>query len=291
MVRKTAALAIASAIISVFPSVVNAQNPCPSLSPPPEGLSQGQIYYFGSNKWNVVSGQEDPHTFPPRQYSFVYVVSVQDRRSGVIVVKSGRYLDAATAQPTNTVLMIRTDSKFTNTRSCPRKSIKGLDSGRDRSFNPRGELVSTTSYDGYHDYGYIGPLSDMDKIDRFHVGYETANNQCSATDDDSSDETFSSGFFRSNRSQFSFDDWFVDHGMGWQLADATASVVGHANAAYGRFAERQVEIKRYEADGQRPACVAFTVTITGSNPFLSVNDLENWQNGIRGRETRWNHAH
>jgi hypothetical protein len=285
MVRRAISIAVASAGLFIFqsPTVALSPYPCSSslLASFKDQLKDGQLYYFTGSKWTQIQ-PTDYQTLPPGQYTFTYVVlaPLPTGRAGVLVIKSGRYLSPDRPAPTGkSVLMIRTDSKFTKTKECPRATAH---------FEPNGERVAAKSYDGYHDYGYQGEANDMEKIGRFHVDYENASQQCVATDASTSDKTFP-GFWRSNRSQFSFDDGIVDGGMGWQIVNAGQSLIGSANAAYGRFAQRQVEIRRYDADGQQPACLAISVSLSGPNHFLSVNDLESWSGGFRGPESRWNH--
>jgi hypothetical protein len=287
-VRKAISVAIASAAVSILPLPTMAQNPYPCskalLSTFNNKLDDGHLYYFRGSKWTEIQSA-NYQLLPPGQYDFVYVIneSLPLGRAGVLVIKSGRYQNPTrSAEEAKSVRLIRDESRFTKTRmTCPRAVAK---------FNSGGEPVSARAYDGYHDYGYqADPASaDMDTIRRFHVAYENASRQCVETDRATPDFTIP-GFFRSNRSQFSFDDTIVERGMGWQIADAGRSLIGRSYAAYGKFAERQVKIRRYEAEGQQPACVHLNVSLAGPNHFLSVNDLENWSSGIRGPENRWNH--
>jgi hypothetical protein len=284
MVRKALFVAIASASLFIFqsPTFALSSFPCSNsfLANFKDQLKDGQLYYFTGAKWTQVL-PADYHSLPPGQYNFTYVILefLPGGRAGVLVIKSGRYQTDRPVENGQSVLMIRTDSKFTKTKQCPRPTAR---------FDLSGERVSATSYDGYHDYGYQGNPADMEKIDRFHVDYENASQQCLETDRSRSDKTFP-GFWRSNRSQFSFNDGIVDGGMGWQIADAGRNLIGRSYAAYEKFTQRQVEIRRYETDGQQPACLAVRVSLSGPNHFLSINDLENWSGGFRGPESRWNH--
>jgi hypothetical protein len=280
--RRAITTAMAFAAFFGLPAPTVAQNPysCP-VTNPKEPLEDGQLYYtsVGTANWTKVS-TNDFHLLPRGSYSFAYVIrDALGQRDGVLVIKSGRYQDATRPSGDGkNVLMIRTESRFTKTRRCRTPS----------PFDRNGESVSASSYDGYHDFGYQRSESDMEKIKRFHVEYENANRQCVATDDSTSDKT-SSGFWRSNRSQFSFDDYRVDNGLGWQLADAGRSAFVRTYAADEKWFDRQVEIRRYETGGPQPVCVTFNISVSGPNHFLSVNDLERWEHGIRGAEARWNH--
>jgi hypothetical protein len=272
-----------SATLAQNPKATLAQNPnsCSMFGKAQADLKDHQLYYSPrSNVWAPISSA-DLQSLPTRDYAFTYVIQdfTGSGRAGVIVIKEGRYLVSGSSRTqAKSVRMIRTDTIFTRTKKCPRPVA---------DFAQNGESVSAESYDGYHDYGYQGSSDDMDRISRFHVAYETANGRCVDTDNATSDKTFP-GFWRSNRSQFSFDDYVVDNGLGWQLSDAARSLVGRSYAANGKFAERQVQIRRYETAGQAPSCIQFTMS-AGPNHFLSINDLENWTIGIRGLEARWGH--
>jgi hypothetical protein len=249
-----------------------------------QSLRDGQLYYSPQpNVWAPTSiAPTDFKSLPPKHYAFTYVVRdfSASGRAGVVVIKSGGFQssDGPPARA-DSVLMIRRGKTFSTPKNCPASAPK--------YFAHKGELVSAASYDGYHDYGYQGAAADMDSITRFHVIYETSGGACLATDRPISDKTFP-GFWRSNRSQFSFNDGIVDDGMGWQIADAARNLVGQSHAAYRKFTERQVESRRYQTAGQQAACITFSLR-GGPDRFLSINDLENWTNGIRGPELRWNH--
>ena len=284
MPRQTVSATIACAISLGFASPTIAQNPfsCAMLASAKLPLYDGALYYtsVGSSNW-AESSTENFHLLPSGQYSFAYVIQdgLSAGRAGVLVIKTGRYQTPTSPAAGKHVLMVRTESGFTKTRECPKKV---------GPFEQKGERVSASSYDGYHDFGYTPPAPDLDRINRFHVEYENAIRQCVATDRATSDKTFP-GFWRSNRSQFSFADGVVDNGMGSQLADAARSFFGRTFGAYERFAGRRVEIRRYETEGPQPACLTFNISVSGPDHFLSVNDLERWSTGIRGLETRRNH--
>lgn len=147
-----------------------------------------------------------------------------------------------------------------------------------------GGSVRARSYDDYHDYSYSVEKSDQKTIEAFHVSYPKRGQGCSRSNDDTTDSYFT-GRWQSNRSQFSFDEDVVATGQHSQFLAQARFFIGPAYAGTG-LSERRVEIKRYVADKNGLACVPFSVALKQGS-FVRINDLERRDGLFRAPEQSW----
>lgn len=201
-------------------------------------------------------------------------------RSGVLVLKSGQYIQPATPANPDTVRLVRNGV--------------GADYGcraRPASHFGRRQTVSAMSYDLYHDkanedapdFRTAGGRSDLAKIKRFHVAYgDDRYPNCISTD--SVAVPFSG--IPNNRSQFSYQATTVKNG----IVRDTVSWNWFSTRAIAQEllpTRRRTEILPYRTVSGT-ACVTFLLQYSALTQFLYVNDLEGRLSSGREPELRFN---
>ena len=187
-------------------------------------------------------------------------------RRGILVVKTG--LRAPAAGNSERVTLAR-------------EAYRPID--RCETF-PRfnGGSVKGRSYDGYHDYSYSVEESDRNMMASFHVSYAGRVQGCRNSNDDTVDSYFT-GHWKSNRSQFSFDEKVVASGQHSQFFAQFGITPAYASTS---ISERRVEMKRYTSDRSGLACVTFNATVRPGT-FIRINDLERRIGLFRAEEQSW----
>ena len=205
----------------------------------------------------------------PRNLTFAYVAREPELatfRRGILVVKTGSRVPPTTSS--GRVTLAR--EAYSPAEKC--------------EYYPKfsGGSVSGRSYDDYHDYSYKVEETDQGLLTSFHVTYAGRAQGCKASNDDTSDSYFT-GRWQSNRSQFSFDENVVATGQHSQfIAQFGVGPAYASNAISGR----KVEMKRYAADRNGFACVTFTVMVA-PGVFIRINDLERRNGLFRVAEQKW----
>lgn len=145
-----------------------------------------------------------------------------------------------------------------------------------------GGSVKGRSYDEYHDYSYSAKGADGPLLSSFHVSYAARVQGCKNSNDDSTDSYFT-GNWQSNRSQFSFDEKVVAKGQNSQFFAQFG--VGPAYAS-SSMSERRVTMKPYASDKNGLACVTFNATVRPGT-LIRINDLERRIGLFRAAEQSW----
>ena len=145
-----------------------------------------------------------------------------------------------------------------------------------------GGYVKGRSYDDYHDYSYSAKGADGQLLSSFHVSYAARVKGCKNSNDDATDSYFT-GRWQSNRSQFSFDESVVAKGQNSQFVAQFG--VGPAYAS-SSMSERRVTMKPYASDKNGLACVTFNATVRPGT-LIRVNDLERRIGLFRAAEQSW----
>jgi hypothetical protein len=204
----------------------------------------------------------------PRDLNFAYVARDPDLsiyRRGILVIKTG--IRAAVAKGGDRVTLAR--EAYQRVERC-------------ESYPPfPGGSVRGRSYDDYHDYSYSADQPDQGLLTSFHVTYAGRAQGCKDSNDDNSDSYFT-GRWQSNRSQFSFDESVVVKGQHSQFLAQFGATPAYASTV----SARKVEMKRYTADRNGFACVTFTASV-GPGSFIRINDLERRIGLLRADEQRW----
>lgn len=205
----------------------------------------------------------------PRELTFAYVArepALAASRRGILVIKTG------IRQPST-----RNDDRV----KLAREAFRPVDKCE---YYPRfgGGEVKGKSFDDYHDYSYRVDEGDQGLLASFHVTYAARARGCKNSNDDNSDSYFT-GRWQSNRSQFSFDENVVMNGQHSQFLAQFGPAPAYAgNAVSGR----KVLMKRYAADKNGFACVTFNATVA-PGAFIRINDLERRIGLFRATEQRW----
>jgi hypothetical protein len=205
----------------------------------------------------------------PRDLNFAYVArdpALTIYRRGILVIKTGF---RASAKGGDRVTLAREAYQRDRVETC--ESYPSFPGGS----------VRGKSYDNYHDYSYSVDGADRTLLTSFHVTYAGRTRGCKASNDDNSDSYFT-GRWQSNRSQFSFDESVVANGQHSQFLAQFGATPAYASTA----SARKVEIKRYTADSNGFACVTFTASM-GPGSFIRINDLERRIGLLRADEQRW----
>lgn len=220
-----------------------------------------------SGKWESLDETALYGVVDNQPVSFAYVIQerLDEIRSGVIVVKSGRARIASDSAP-RAVELVRVrpdnnddDSAFAN--------------GACRAIRDFGTAtVSASSYDQYHDLGSKVSAPDQRTLDRFHYKYVGRHDRCRKTNDNTPDSRVPL-VNRSNLGQFSFDGAIVGTATNSQLVALASPNTAYAGGSE-KLAEQRVEIKAYRVRKGHPTCVLFALTIPTSTGFVRVNDLE-----------------
>jgi hypothetical protein len=261
------ALAV-TAGLTVMSAGVTIAADCGFLNRDPLSLRDTELFYKlpRSNEWKSLD--ESSVALGNQTLSFAYVVQekLDQRRSGVVVVKSGR--NRVAGEPISSapkiVRLVRTQpdnnddgSKFDN-GSCGPIPEFGTDT------------ISAASYDKYHDLGSKVPEQSV--LDRFHYRYLGRRDRCRRTDNGYPDSKIPP-VDRSNRGQFSFNRQIVGVATDSQIAALVSPESAYAGSSEG-LAEQRVEMKAYRARAGLPTCVLFSLTVPASTGFVRINDLE-----------------
>jgi hypothetical protein len=218
---------------------------------------------------------------------FAYVAKEQSEynlnneleRSGVLVLKSGQYLQPTPPTNADTVRLVRNGSGADYSCRAHPASHFGMR-----------QTVSAISYDLYHDkanedapdFRTEGGKKDLAKIRRFHVAYgDDRYPNCISTD--SVAVPFSG--MPNNRSQFSYRPTTVQYGI---VRDTVSWFSTPAIAQPLSLTQRRTEILPYRTVSGT-ACVTFLLQYSAPTQFLYVDDLEGrLSRGVREPEQRFN---
>ncbi|MDH2354240.1 hypothetical protein QCM80_26755 [Bradyrhizobium sp. SSUT112] len=204
----------------------------------------------------------------PREVTFAYVAREPELttfRRGILVIKTA--VRASGVARSDRVTLARDAYKpVEKCESYPQFS---------------GGSVKGRSYDDYHDYSYSAKGLDGPLLSSFHVSYAARVQGCKGSDDDTTDSYFT-GHWQSNRSQFSFDDRVVAKGQNSQFFAQFGVTPAYASS----MSERKVEMKRYTSDRSGLACVTFNATVRPGT-LLRINDLERRVGLFRAAEQSW----
>jgi hypothetical protein len=239
-----------------------------------ENAVQELFYWDGPNKtWAAVP--DGGLSLPATEAQLIYVTReffLNEPKSGAIVVKTGRTIDAGEKDPVPARKRIKLDrARQAEFESCRRNNDPPSFDGS----------VSALEYDRYHDYGYdAGDNEDGRSLTQFHTKYISRSGRCDTTTDSSTFDAPLRWDWRSNRSQFSFDPSVVSGGFHSQII---AGLNWRGAAAIGSvgLADQQVKIIKYRTNAQKTACIALRVKPTGKKFFIQVNDLEGAPKGVR----------
>jgi hypothetical protein len=204
-----------------------------------------------------------------RNVSFAYVArepELTTTRRGILIIKTG--VRAPVAANSDRVTLAR--EAYRAVEQC--ESYPAFSEGS----------VKGRSYDIYHDYSYSVDKGDQDLIDTFHVSYPKRVRGCKRSNDDTTDSYFT-GRWQSNRSQFSFDETVVANGQRSQFFAQFGAAPAYASPS---VFDRKVEMKRYASDKNGLACVAFSVLVRPGT-FIRINDLERRIGLFRATEQIW----
>lgn len=233
---------------------------CDALSGVTAKPYDGQLFYRaeGASGWTKMP--DTGVSLGNIKTEFIYVVdeTIEDYRSGVVILKTGRTRQPGEEQPdphAKSVRLVRHSQQFDNT---PCGIVSDFGKGR----------VSPTSYDDYHDVGKS--TVDDATLDRFHFKYVARRKGCRATNSALGDTL--SPYARTNRGQFSFDPDVVDRGTYFQLFVWTH--VTTASASSEKIANQRVEIRQYHVVRGTPECIDFKYRVPAVSAFLRINDLE-----------------
>jgi hypothetical protein len=272
-----AACALLSSICSA--GLAFGQNSCTADLPidPTPNIDGTLIFRMKGEPWKPLQATDQLPATGVVQFVYVVRESWGSDRSGVVVIKSGSYSPTtADARHPNSVFLARPGRRGDPSNgTCGRISI----------FLPR--YVAATSYDRYHDLGVSIPQSDNDALTAYHIHYMGRGGVCRDTNNTDYDSPLRLDR-RSNRSQFSFDTDVVASGMASQVASSFG--FGSALAGAVGFSNAKSEIRRYHTDGNKMACIPFSLNILGAGYFLRIDDLDASQQDnlfVRTREKTW----
>jgi hypothetical protein len=264
------------AICASASNLSEAATSCGAMSFDSDNIPEVSLYSVTSGLGTPVSSD----ILGGSKSNFLYVFKATSRRAGVIVVKSGRNRSSDTIGSDN-VLLVRREVGSINYCNVP-------------VFPAEGTSVSLKAYIAYHDYGF-SDSSDLrnylQSLRQFHTQYGSIVGNCSSddkvnrTDSVSSDSALAFDF-KSNRSQFSFDEEVVDRGMYSALKVLFSRP---ALAATSKLSNLRVEIIRYAAH-EGVNCIPFEIRNLEVGSFLRINDLESRDRRPpfpRSIETRW----
>lgn len=255
---------------------------CSFLNRDPLTLRDTELFYSlpKSGEWRSLD--ETSVALGGQTISFAYVIRerLHQRRSGVVVLKSGRNrLPTDPAPRTVELVRVNPDDNDDGSR---------FDNG---SCGPIPEFgttsIAATSYDRYHDLGDKVP--EIGILTRFHYKYRGRHDRCRLTNDSRADSKVPK-IDRSNRGQFSFNPNIVGNGTESQVIALASPNTAYAGSSEG-LAEQRVEIKSYRASLGLPTCVLFTLKVPAATGFVRINDLEglarNQLDFIRADEKSW----
>jgi hypothetical protein len=226
--------------------------------------AERQLFYLnGAEGWRPVP-ESGLQLSPFGTAQFIYVAREQwnDKRFGVLVVKTGRKIGAGEAdlKPTKKQLNLErlAQYEFDTCGSAP--SFQGT--------------VAAQEYDRFHDYGYAASdTEDGRSLKQFHTSYTGRGKVCAESTDNTTFDAPSRSDWRNNRSQFSFDESVVRGGFYSQIV-AGATIGGAAAVGSIGLAGQRVSVTKYSTNEQKIACIPIQVDLAGRNFFLRINDLD-----------------
>jgi hypothetical protein len=242
---------------------------CSFLGRDPLTLRDTELFFKlpQSEKWETFDETRPDGTWGNQKITFAYVIQekLDQRRSGVVAVKSGR--DRVATDPAPRVVELvraRPDNNDDNT---------AFDNGQCGPIPEFGRAtVSAASYDRYHDLGSNVSAHDQSVLDRFHYRYLGRHDRCRRTNDNTPDSKVPL-VTRSNLGQFSFSEAIVGKATDSQIIALASPDAAYAGSS-DKFAEQRVEIKAYRVTKGLPTCVVFMLTVPQSTGFVRINDLE-----------------
>ena len=213
---------------------------CSFLSRDPLTLRDTELFFKLSQatQWKSLDETSADGTWGNQKISFAYVIqeTLEPRRSGVLVVKSGR--DRTPADPAPRVIQLVRDRPDNNADATP------FDNGVCGPIPDFGSAtVSAASYDRYHDLGGRVSESDQSTLDRFHYKFLGRSNRCRRTNDSTPDSRIPL-VNRSNLGQFSFDQTVVGSTTNSQIVALASPTAAYAGVS-DKLAEQRVEMKAY----------------------------------------------
>lgn len=278
--RATVALAVALMSVDSF------AGDCSFLGRDPLTLRDTELFYrsLQTNRWESLDERSPDGTWGNQTIRFAYVIQekLDQRRSGVVILKSGRQRVSSDPAP-RLVELVRDPPDDNDDGSA-------FDNGTCRAIPEFGRAkVSASSYDRYHDLGSTVSDVDQDKLDRFHYKYVGRYGRCRRTNDGNPDSKVPL-VNRSNRGQFSFDENIVGQATNSQLVALVSPDAAYAGGSE-KLAEQKVELKAYRVRKGFPTCVVFSLNVPASTGFVRINDLEGLArynlDYIRANEKSW----
>lgn len=260
---------ISVSVLVVVTSTISALADCSNLVGA-DALQDGAWLAHLNGSWRPVAELNSTITDGrSREVNFTYVArepELSTFRRGILIIKTG--VRMAASENSDKVTLAR--PAYRPVEQC--ESYPEFYGG----------AVRGRSYDGYHDYGYSAEKGDQRVISSFHVTYSRRAQGCKRSNDNTSDSYFT-GRYQSNRSQFSFDERVVSNGQYSQFFAQFGTATAFASTS---MSDRRVEMKRYNADKSGLACVAFSVTVK-PGIFIRINDLERRVGLFRPSEQSW----
>lgn len=261
---------------------------CSFLGRDPLTLRDTELFYKSpqTNSWQSLDAPRDG-TLSSQTVTFAYVIQekLDQRRSGVVILKSGRNRVASDAAP-RVVELVRgpPDDNEDGT------TFKNASCGRIPDFG-KGSVTSS-SYDRYHDMGGKVPSDEQATLDKFHYKYAGRNDRCRKTSDTNPDSVIPY-IPRNNLGQFSFDPNIVGTSTWSQVVVLLSPDVAYAGGSDNLAAQR-VELKAYRVRKGFPTCVVFSLAVPDATGFIRINDLEGLAQQnldyIRANEKAWSLA-
>jgi hypothetical protein len=283
------ATSLATLLSATLASFHAAAGDCAFLGRDPLTLRDTELFYKSpqSNTWVSLDATPRDGTLASQTVTFAYVIQerLDQRRSGVVILKSGRNRVASDPAP-RVVELVRgpPDDNEDGT------SFKNGSCGRIPDFGKG--VVTASSYDRYHDLGGKVPAADQATLEKFHYKYAGRNDRCRKTSDASPDSNVPY-IPRNNLGQFSFDSNIVGTSTWSQVVALLSPDAAYAGGSDNLAAQR-VEIKAYRVRKGFPTCVVFSVTVPDQTGFIRINDLEGLAQHnldyIRADEKAWSLA-
>ena len=266
IIAGVAAVSFGAALISVDSFAAD----CSFLGRDPLTLRDTELFYRSllSNKWESLDQASPDSTLGNQTITFAYVIQekLDQRRSGVVILKSGR--NRVNSDPAPRVV------ELVRNRPDDNEDGSAFDNGICRSIPGFGRAtVSASSYDQYHDLGRTVSTTDQNTLDRFHYKYLGRYDRCRKTNDGNPDSKVPL-VNRSNRGQFSFDGNIVGKTTNSQLVALLGPDAAYAGESE-KLAEQRVEMKTYRVRKGLPTCVVFSLNVPALTGFIRINDLEN----------------
>jgi hypothetical protein len=282
----TALVTLLGATLASFCAVAG---DCAFLGRDPLTLRDTELFYKSpqSNTWVSLDATPRDGTLASQTVTFAYVIQekLDQRRSGVVILKSGRNRVASDPAP-RVVELVRgppddnDDATTFQNGSC----------GRIPEFGQK--VVTASSYDRYHDFGGKVLAAEQTTLDKFHYKYVGRADRCRKTNDTSPDSKIPY-VPRNNLGQFSFDPNIVGTSTWSQVVALLGPDQAYAGGSDNLAAQR-VELKAYRVRKGFPTCVIFSLNVPDSTGFIRINDLEGLAQSnldyIRADERSWSLA-